>query len=322
MAMFHLITGGSGYLAHSLARRLDAGGARIRRLIRSGSPAPEYRSPAVEDFTGSASSRDDLERAMEGVDVVHHLAAQTSVYKANEDPFADLQANAVALLNILETARAGGRRPLILMAGTVTQTGFPERLPVDESHPDKPLTVYCMHKLLAEHYVEHYARSGWVRGAALRLANVYGPGPKSSSADRGILNLMIRRALAGEDLKIYGQGDWQRDYVYVEDVAAAFAAASACPDAVSGRHFVVSYGVGHPFARAVSLVADLVATRTGRRVRVEHVEPPAGLSPIETRNFVGDPSALMAATGWKPAVTLEEGINRTIDYYMESKDPK
>ena len=149
MTQTHLITGGSGYLAHSLARRLDRGDVHIRRLVRPGSPAPEYRSSAVEDVAGSASSREDLERAMDGVDVVHHLAAQTSVYKANEAPYADLQANAVALLNILDTARAGGRKTLVLMAGTVTQTGLPTKLPVDESHPDRPVTVYCMHKLPA-----------------------------------------------------------------------------------------------------------------------------------------------------------------------------
>ncbi len=320
MPQLHLITGGSGYLAHSLSRLLDDGQARVRRLVRPGSPAPEHRSPRIEDVSGSAASREDLARAMDGADVIHHLAAQTSVYKANEDPAADLQANAVALLNILETARADGRAPLVLMAGTVTQTGLPERLPVDESHPDRPVTVYCMHKLLAEHYVEHYARSGWARGACLRLANVYGPGPRSSSADRGILNLMIRKALSGEDLKVYGAGDFLRDYVYVEDVAAAFAAAAAHPEAVNGRHFVVATGAGRTLAQAVNLVADRVAVRTGRRVRVEHVTPPAGLSPIESRNFVGDHSALTAATGWRPSVTLEQGIDRTIEYYMRTKD--
>jgi UDP-glucose 4-epimerase len=161
---------------------------------------------------------------------------------------------------------------------------------------------------------------GAVKGAALRLANVYGPGPASSSADRGILNQMVRKALKGETLRIYGKGDFLRDYVYVEDVARAFALAADHVDAVNGKHFVISTGTGHTLAQAVRLVAERVAARTGRQALVEHVAPPASLSPIDTRNFVGDPSAFARATGWRPSVSLQEGIDRTIDFFLANKD--
>jgi UDP-glucose 4-epimerase len=313
-----LITGGSGYVGHSLVSILKDRGVKLIRMIRPGKAAAPV--PGVEDIPGDVRNRADLERCLLGADIVFHFASQTSVYAANQDPPADLAANALPLLNILEICRARQAGTRVFFAGTVTQTGMPERLPVDEGHPDRPVTIYCMHKLLGEFYLRHYVGLGAVKGAALRLANVYGPGPASSSADRGILNQMIRKALKGETLRIYGKGDFLRDYVYVEDVARAFALAADRIDEVNGRHFVISSGEGHTLAQAVRLVAERVAARTGKTAPVEHVDPPASLSPIDTRNFVGDPSAYARATGWRPSVSLREGIDRTIEFFLANKD--
>jgi nucleoside-diphosphate-sugar epimerase len=165
---------------------------------------------------------------------------------------------------------------------------------------------------MAERYLSYYVAQGVVRGATLRLANVYGPGPRSSSADRGVLNLMIRRALAGEALTIYGSGEHIRDYIYIEDVARAFLLAAINADHLGGRYVVIGSGSGHTIAEAVHLVADRAALHTGRRAPVVHVEPPATLSPIESRNFVADTTAFRQASNWTAAVTLTDGIDRTI----------
>ncbi|MFN0085046.1 MAG: NAD-dependent epimerase/dehydratase family protein [Blastocatellia bacterium] len=223
------------------------------------------------------------------------------------------------MVRLLEACRRRGRQPLVLHAGTVTQTGFSARLPVDETHPDNPMTVYDLHKQMAENYLKYYAGQGIVRGVALRLANVYGPGPGSSSAERGLLNIMVRRALAGEPLTIYGEGDYLRDFVYVDDVVDAFlmagAGLDAHPDRLNGRHFVVGSGRGSTIADSIRLVADRVARKTARRVPVIHVAPPKPPLPIEARDFVADPRGIAAATGWRARVSLAEGIDHTIEYY-------
>jgi len=130
-----------------------------------------------------------------------------------------------------------------------------------------------------------------------------------------VLNGMVRRALAGESLKVYGTGEFLRDYVYIDDVARAFVQAAAAAPNLAGRAFPVVSGQSHTLADAVGLVARLVSERTGRAVSVEHVEPPPGLSPIENRNFVADPTDLAAAAGFRAGVTLAAGISRTIDYF-------
>jgi UDP-glucose 4-epimerase len=313
----YLITGGAGYLAACLIRELGREPVKIRRMFRHGrTPPPVGDTRAViDDFIGDVTERADVERALEGIDVVFHLASQTSVYVAEADPEADLRSNVLPLLHVLETCRKQGNRRAVFFAGTATEVGIAPQIPVDESFPDRPRTVYDVHKLVAERYLIHYAEGGFVRGATLRLANVYGPGPKSSRPDRGIINIMVQRALSGQPLTIYGTGAFMRDYVYISDVARAFALAAERVDAVNGKYFVIGSGNGHTVVAAVRLVAELVAERTGRDVRVEHVEPPASLSVIETRNFVARSDAFRIATGWSASVSLREGLEKTITYF-------
>jgi nucleoside-diphosphate-sugar epimerase len=254
-------------------------------------------------------------RALEGVDVVFHFAAQTSVPAAHADPDADHAANVLPLLHLLETCRRTGARPIVLSAGTVTQAGTPSHLPVDEDHPDKPSTTYDSHKLMAENHLKYHAREGFVRGASLRLANVYGPGP-SGQPDRGILNTMIRKALAGETLTIYGSGEFLRDYLYVRDASFAFLAAATRIDALNAAHWIVGTGRGHTLADAFHLVARQASRRTGRPVAVEHAQPPAPLSPIDARSFVADSSAFSRAAGWRAQCALAEGIDLTIESFL------
>lgn len=312
-----LITGGAGYLATNVVRFLKDTDCHILRLDRPGAVFPPVSGTArVDDLSGDVRDRAVWERALDSVDVVFHFAAQTSVYVANENPSADLDINVLPMLHLLETCRQMGWRPVVLFSGTVTEVGIPTRLPVDETHPDQPITVYDLHKWMAENYLKYYAREGVVRGAVLRLSNVYGPGPKSSSADRGVLNAMIRKALKGEMLTVYGKGDSLRDYIYVEDVAQAFLMAGAHAESVNSQHFVVGSGQGHTLAEAFNLVADRVALKTGQRVPVIHVEPPTPQSPIEARNFVADSRRFSQATGWRARYRLAEGIDRTAEAFL------
>jgi len=315
-----LVTGGAGYLASNLVRLLADTPCRIVRLDKPETAfTPVAGAADVCDLTGDVRDRAVWERALDGVDAVFHFAAQTSVYVAAQHPCSDLEINVRPALHLLETCMERSWRPVILFSGTVTECGVPDRVPVDETHPDRPITIYDVHKLTTEGYLKHYAAEGRVRSAVLRLANVYGPGPKSSSADRGVLNLMIRKALAGETLTVYGTGEHLRDYVFVEDVAEAFLAAGANIEATNGRHFVIGSGKGHTIAQAIRMAADRVALKTGRRAPVTHIEPPGPQSPIEARNFVADSTRFKQATGWRPRVSLAEGMDRTIACFLENE---
>jgi len=217
------------------------------------------------------------------------------------------------MLHMLAVCRLKRSNPIVVFSGTVTEAGLPTTIPVNETHPDHPITIYDLHKLMAEKYLIHYANEGTVRGVTLRLANVYGPGPRSSSVDRGVLNMMVRRAVAGEPITVYGKGNEMRDYIYTEDVANAFLSCVSAIENTNGRYFVIGSGEGHTILEAMSLVAERVALKTGIRAPLIHVEPPQPQSPIEARNFVADCNLFVKSTGWQPRVRLAEGIDRTIE---------
>jgi nucleoside-diphosphate-sugar epimerase len=209
------------------------------------------------------------------------------------------------------------------LAGAATQVGLPSVEKIDEALPDRPVTVYDRHKLAAEALLKEACAEGTLRGACLRLCNVYGPGPKSSSADRGVLNAMIRRALKGEPVTAYDRcARLRRDYVFVDDAAEAFAAAAEAPDAVNGRHFLVASGEAVALKDAFALAAARASARTGRRVPVALVPAPEGLSPIEGRDYAADPGALKKAAGWAPRVALSQGIDLTIDAFLKEAAPR
>lgn len=313
-----LVTGGAGYLATNLLWLLRDTACHIVRVDRPGArfEVPSGCECTLEDVEVDVTDRGVWGRLLCGVDVVFHFAAQTSVYVAERDPAKDLTINVMPMLAMLEACRSDGHRPIVLFSGTVTEAGLTECLPVGEECPDRPITVYDLHKWMAENYLKHFTRAGVVKGTTLRLANVYGPGPKSSSADRGVLNMMIRKALHGQELTVYGEGEFLRDYVHVQDVARAFLHAAAHIDKIAGGHFVIGSGEGNTIRQAITLVADRVGRRTGVRPPVVHVETPPSLSPIEFRNFIADTARFAEASGWRARWSLADGIDATIEEFL------
>lgn len=312
-----LITGGGGYLAASILALLSETDCQIICLDRPGHkyPLPKGKA-AIETISLDIRNLSTWPRVLEGVEIIFHFAAQTSVYKANECPSADIKINVLPMIHMLETCEKEGLNPIILFSGTATEIGMPSKLPVDETHPDNPVTIYDLHKLMAENYLKYFVRQGVVRGAILRLANVYGPGPPGSSGDRGVLNMMIRRAIDGEPLTVYETGGFLRDYIFVEDVARAFLTAVGCIGEINGQHYVIGSGHGYTIFDAFSLIVDRVAKKIGQKTPVVTEEPPKQLSVIEKRNFVADSSKFILETGWKPKYSLADGIDITIESYL------
>ena len=307
-----LITGGSGYIASRLLPQL-AGAGEIRVLSRR-----EPRSPVVTRWVeGHAGDAAALADAARGARTVFHLAAQTSVAIARQDPKADYLANVTALVRVLDAIGRNDQPATLVLAGTVTQCGIPPTDTLDERAPDQPITVYDAHKLEAERALAAASRSGLVNGVTLRLANVYGPGARSGAADRGVLNKMIRMAFEGRPLSVYGDGAQLRDYTFVDDVAAAFVKAAGRAADISGRHFVIGTGARCTLAEAAAVVARQAARRTGRPVAIEHVPAPPSADPIDARSYVVDAAAFTDATGWRPGIDLETGIDRTLDWIAE-----
>lgn len=311
-----LLTGGTGYVGSRLFRALETLGCDITLLVRDASTVDDRLHPQRRPRIVSADiqARGAWADGLNGIDYVFHLAAQTSARAAHEDPLSDLNINVRPILHMLEECAARQIPARILFAGTVTEVGLTtDSSPVNESRADRPVTVYDIHKLTAEHYLRVYAGIGLVQAVTLRLANVYGPGPASGQADRGVLNQMIRGALCGKPIVLHGSGAFVRDYIFIDDVVSAFVMAGAMIGDISGRAYVIGSGAGTRLVDAAHLIADCVESHTGFRPPVLHAEPPAGQVAIDQRSFVADTTRFSGATGWQTGVSLKDGIDRTID---------
>ena len=314
-----LITGGSGYLGSHIINALSHISCSIIVLdIKDNTLKPAKKHIAdISLKHGDIKSKEIWLESLKGIDIVFHFAAQTSSFIANENPVNDLEINLLPVVNLIETCHRNKLRPDIIFAGTVTEAGLTDILPVSEAFKDQPITVYDINKLAAEKYLQYYGNHMAGKSVVLRLANVYGPGPISSSADRGILNRMVCKALKGEVLTIYGNGAFVRDYIYIDDVIKAFLRAGANMNKVKGKYYILGSGAGHSIKDMVDIVKGETSHRTGREIQVDYILLPDNISPIEFRNFIADSSAFTRATGWEAEISLREGINRTIDFFSK-----
>lgn len=294
-----VVTGARGYIGAALAQRLSEEGNALRLVSRA----------AGSDYV-QADLREDQAwtKLIDGAAAVVHLSSRTDLRSAEADPAGDEEIN-VAPVRALVRAAEKAKSPIkVVFASTVTIVGNQNENPVNERTPDRPCSVYDRHKLACEEILREASARDVLRACSLRLPNVYGYGRTSVNSNRGILNVMIKRAATGEPLTIYGDGSYIRDFTHLDDVVTAFVAAVASDSIGDGRHFVIATGEGRSLKEAFGIVADEARVITGSRPGIRHVPEPADLQPIERRNFIGDSCLFQTATGWRPKFGLKAGI--------------
>lgn len=289
------MTGASGFIGSNLSTELRTLGARVTRIRRAG---------------------DDFESVLAASSAVFHLAAQTSAYAAESDSEADYASNVELTGRALKTSANAEQPPRFVFASTATIVGATPKRSDYAGLPDCPETTYDEHKLLAEKGVAMFTEAGMVNGVSLRLTNVFGPGPSSSGKGRGLVNMFIQQALASEPLTVFGDGNYTRDYVFIEDVVAAFLAAAECWAPDWNSSYVVGSGTGRTIVDMAETVLRLVAKRVPTRSKILFVEEPENLLSIDRRHYVAPIDEFTRVSSWRPAVEFDEGVERTIDFYL------
>lgn len=296
-----LVTGGSGFIGTSVVTALRAAGAGVSVVDREPFPDRDVTS-VVGDLT-EAATRD---AAVTGdLDGIVHLAAITSVLKSMEDPAGTYQGNVAVTQELLELARLRGVERFV-MASTNAVVGDVGAATITEDIPLRPLTPYGASKAAAEMLLSGYAGSYGMTTCALRLTNVYGPGMgrKDSFVPR-----LMRAARSGDGVRVYGDGSQRRDFVHVDDVVRGLTAAWET------RHTgPVIIGSGQSVS--VLELLDAVRTVTARPVPAEHVPAKAGEMPAVIVDI-----ARAGTLGYRPSVTLEEGLHTVWEDWGGSEQP-
>ena len=311
-----VITGARGYVGSTLAEKLARQGYGLRLVSRSSSRDPtvfvqttcEYRAADLRD-------PQNWSELLRDADVVVHLSSRTDLRAAEADPADDEDINLRPLRALVEAAGAMDAAPIIVFASAATIVGPHPQMPVDDGTPDDPCSIYDRHKLAGEMILREATVGGVIRACSLRLSNVYGHGGASVNANRGVLNIMMKRAIDDEPLTLYGNGGYLRDFIHINDVVEAFVRAITTPDICDGGHYVIASGRGHTLAEAYATIAEVAMERLQRCVEIVRVPEPTDLHPIEKRYFIGDPHVFHTRTGWRPRLDLRAGID---DYFVRA----
>ncbi len=304
-----LVTGGAGFIGSHIVDQCVAAGhevAIVDNLWEEGGGKDGNLNPKARFFHADITDEARLQSIFDEIrpEVVSHQAAQHSVAISTRDPRLDARVNVLGLLNVLTNCTRAGTRKIIFASSGATY-GTPARLPIDEEVPQRPESPYGITKMVAEYYLRYWQEANNLTYTALRYGNVYGP-RQDPNGEAGVIAIFAKRFLDHNTVRIDWDGEQKKDYVYVEDVARANLLAIE-----HGDNDIFCLGTGR--AASVNELYQVLAKITGYKPEV--VRAPKRPGDIYLAYF--DCSKAERVLGWKPQVTLEEGIEKTVEFFRK-----
>jgi nucleoside-diphosphate-sugar epimerase len=307
-----LVTGGGGFIGSHVAERLLHDGYDVRVLdnFSSGRRGNLLAfADEIELVEGDIQSYERAHTAVRGCDLVVHQAALPSVPRSVQDPLTSNASNVIGTLNVLLAARDSGVQRVVC-ASSSSVYGANQAMPKGEELPAVPISPYAVGKLASEGYCRSFWEVYNLDTVALRYFNVFGPRQDPLSQYAAVVPVFINALLDGEQPVIYGDGSQTRDFTYIDNVIEGTVLALTTPD-VAGKVYNVAYGEGV----TVNALFELLREITGVDLEPRYVEARAG----EVRHSQADISRATSELGYRPAVSLREGLELTTDYYRERR---
>ena len=314
-----MITGGLGFIGSNLAIRLVELGARVTVVDAM---IPDYggnlfniepvRDAVVINFCDIRDVH-AMNYLVQGKDYLFHLAGQVCHIMSLTDPFPDIDINVKGTAVLMEACRKHNPSIRVVYSGTRGQYGSAITLPVNEEAPTNPRGIYEISNLTAEKIIKVYNDVHGVQSVLLRLTNTYGPRSQMKHSRYGVVNWFVRLAIDDETISVFGDGQIQRDFLYVDDCVEAILR-TAVQDGCAGE--VVNVGVDRPTNFVELAEAVVEAAGSGRW---EFAPFSRERKAQEPGNFYSDISKIRALVGWEPSTSLGSGLRETVQYYRRHK---
>ena len=297
-----VIFGGGGFLGAAISDRLLLDGHELRIFEKSS--IHKYRqfepNEKIEWMTGDILNKNDINNAIDGYDVVVHLISTTLPKSSNEDPIYDIQSNLISSINLLDSMVKKEVNKIIFISSGGTIYGRPKYLPIDEKHPTDPMVSYGIVKLAIEKYILMYNHLYNLNGTILRVSNPYGEHQRIGGG-QGAVGVFVNDAINHKTIKIWGDGKVKRDYIYVKDVAEAFA--KAITYSGQQRIFNISSGYGTSINELIKKIEYVI----GYEIDREYLPG----RPFDVPTSILSNELAKNCLEWMPTVTLDEGLYRT-----------
>jgi UDP-glucose 4-epimerase len=307
-----LVTGGAGFIGSHLVEGLLARGHQVRVLddLSTGNRANlQNVRDRVELIEGSVTDPAAVARAVQGREVVYHLAALPSVVRSVEEPVLSHEICATGTVRVLDAARRSGVRRLVYAASS-SAYGDIEGAVRREDEPVSPMSPYAAAKLAGEHYCRCFTTVYGLETVRLRFFNIFGPRQDPKSPYTGVIALFIAALAAGRRPRIDGDGLQSRDFTYVENVVQALTKAADAPAAVGNV-----YNIGNGGSTTILDLVKHLNQLLGSDVQPEFGPPRPG----DVRHSQADITLARRDLGYEPTVSFVEGLRRTLDAYRAGK---
>ncbi len=300
-----LITGGAGFIGSNIADLLLDKGYEVIAVDNLSTGSRKNLSKEAKLYVKDIC-RGDIRSVFEKErpDYVIHEAAQINVRTSVTDPVFDAKVNILGSLNLLECCKDYNVKKVLYASSGGAIYGEPVKLPADEKNPIRPLCPYGASKYSVENYLYIYKKNFGLDYVALRYANVYGP-RQDPLGEAGVVAIFMSRLSGGEKPVIYGDGEQTRDYVYVGDVARANLLA------LEKRATGTEYNIGTGIETSVNQLYEKMRKAMSANVSAVHGKAVAG----EVRRICLDNRLAQKELGWKPSVTLTEGLEKTMQWF-------
>ena len=304
--MRYVVTGGAGFIGSNIVGALTRDGCSVTVLdnLSSGYESNLLPFPEVRFVKGDVRDPEAVATALEGADVVFHLAASVGNKRSIDDPVTDAEINVLGTIRILEAARKYGVRKIVVTSSAGI-FGELKTLPIREDHQVEPDSPYGCTKLCQEKLCLAYAKLYGIDAVALRYFNVYGPNQRFD-AYGNVIPIFAFSMLRGEPITIFGDGEQTRDFIHVDDVVQANIKAARTPS-VTG-----AYNIASASRITINELVRLLERASGITPKVSHGPERPG----DVRHSLADISKAQAAFGFSPIVGLEEGLR---DYMRWAK---
>ena len=305
-----LITGGMGFIGSHLTKKYIQNNDNVYVLSRSYNNISNLGG--IEDKVNFIIKdiRDITESDVTNKDYIFHFAGTVDNYAVKEgQPYKDIEVNCNGTIALLEAVKNSNLKTRIIFASTFFVNGNVSKLPVDVNSPCNPLGLYGATRLAAENFCHIYNKVFGLDSLIARFTNVFGPFEKGDNKKKAGFNFMINQAVKGEEVQLYNNGDFIRDYIFVDDVVDA--CMTLAEKGQTNKVYYVGRGEFIKFKKLIEIIQDQIPN-----TKVNVIVPPEFHKNVGIVDFVCDNSDLKDI-GWSPKVSLEEGIKRTINYYRK-----